>query len=215
MNYLKTLPSPSLKVACCDSEITSVDNSAENKSCPCFPVTQKCSFTLACCESNITAVDGEEEEKEEESSCFSWGNQIVLERTLPEAKLPSRASSGAAAYDFCSVECKTVLPWSSETFDTGIKIKRMPANVFLKLESRSGLCLNNKIITCAGVIDSDYSDSIKVLLFNLSSTPYTVKPKDRISQGIFMNSIHPRQLNKKKSYLLKGKRGEKGFGSTS
>jgi len=71
--------------------------------------------------------------------------------------------------------------------ETGVKTI-FDKDTVLFLKSRSGLTFKNKIDTVAGVIDSDYKDTIKVILSNRNHTSdlFNIKKGDRISQGVFL-----------------------------
>ena len=63
-----------------------------------------------------------------------------------------------------------------------------------------------------GVIDSDYRGEIQVGLTNLSDTPYTVQPGDRIAQLVVMPVAVPEL--EIVTELEDTERGTGGFGST-
>ena len=68
------------------------------------------------------------------------------------------------------------------------------------------------IDVAAGVVDPDYTGTIKVLLVNTTKELYKVAIGDRIAQGIFEVAVIP-QLEKVEG--LEGtSRGTQGFGST-
>ena len=108
----------------------------------------------------------------------------------PDAKIPTRGTNGpegaSAGYDFYAVEDAFVHGGEQVLVETGIKTK-FDKDTVLFLKSRSGLVFKNKIDTVAGVIDSDYKDSIKVILSNRNHTGdlFNIKKGDRISQGVF------------------------------
>lgn len=103
-----------------------------------------------------------------------------------EIPAPFYASGGAAAMDLCAcVEAPVeITPRALVTVPTGIAIALPSAEYVALVFARSGLgikhgiCLSNSV----GVIDSDYRGEIKVGLTNLSDTPYTIQPGDRIAQ---------------------------------
>ncbi len=67
---------------------------------------------------------------------------------------------------------------------TGIAIALPSAEYVALVFARSGLGIKHGIALSngVGVIDSDYRGEIRVGLTNLSDTPYTVRPGDRIAQ---------------------------------
>lgn len=80
--------------------------------------------------------------------------------------------------------------------------------------SRGGLAAKKGIIVCnaPGIIDSDYTGEVKVLLQNISDEDYTVKTGDRIAQVIFM-PVEAANLVIVDSFE-ETMRGSRGFGST-
>ena len=64
---------------------------------------------------------------------------------------------------------------------SGISIQ-LPEGYEAQVRSRSGLNKNHWIVCITGTIDSDYRGDIGVILYNLSSDPYTIYPGDRIAQ---------------------------------
>jgi dUTP pyrophosphatase len=149
------------------------------------------------------------------------GEEEKLESNPPLA----RATRGSAGYDLISTVNVTIPPSTSVMIDTGVRIS-IPSDCYAQIYTRSSVALNGKtktssgitctehsVFTLAGVIDSDFEDSIRVILHNSSLTmPYKVSQGDRIAQLIihrihtFTNELPP----------LKDDTFEhKGFGSTN
>ena len=63
-----------------------------------------------------------------------------------------------------------------------------------------------------GLIDSAYTGSVRVKLYNLSDTPYFVRAGDKISQIVFLPIDSP--TLKLVRELKPTERGDNGFGST-
>ena len=104
------------------------------------------------------------------------------------ALVPRRATDGAMAYDIISPEDRIIPPATPENGPGTVLIStlvavEMPREYGMILGSRSSLASKNKITVEAGWIDSDYRGILKVLLYNHSTTPYTVKYGDRIAQA--------------------------------
>lgn len=77
---------------------------------------------------------------------------------------------------------------------------------------RSGIATKNGIDVGAGVIDSDYTGNVAVLLFNFGDKEFTIKKGDKIAQLICEQIIIPNLT--KVTKLKETKRGMKGFGSS-
>ena len=115
------------------------------------------------------------------------------EKIYEGIKIPARATSGSAGYDFCTPVGFSLAPGETIKIPTGIRVK-IEEGWMLGLYPRSGLGfkyrmqLNNTV----GIIDSDYyySDNeghIMVKFTNASNTGLTINLNagDAFSQGIF------------------------------
>ena len=115
------------------------------------------------------------------------------EKIYEGIKIPARATSGSAGYDFCTPVGFSLAPGETIKIPTGIRVK-IEEGWMLGLYPRSGLGfkyrmqLNNTV----GIIDSDYyySDNeghIMVKFTNASNTGLTINLSagDAFSQGIF------------------------------
>ena len=128
------------------------------------------------------------------------------------AKLPIRATPGSAGYDLSSVDSKTIAPGHRDLVATGLSIS-IPSGTYGRIAPRSGLAVRNGIQVGAGVIDSDYTGEVKVVLFNCDSVnPLVIKSGDRIAQLILEKIECPEVVEV--SDLNSTIRGDGGFGST-
>lgn len=140
---------------------------------------------------------------------------LRVELTHPSAKVPSYATTGAAAFDLSSCMEGTIPPKGTLTVSTGLKFD-IPTGFVMLVYSRSGHGFKNdvRLANCTGVIDSDYTGNVMVKLTNDHlNNPMTVNVGDRIAQAIIMPApqyqiIAVDTLNKHTD------RGENGFGST-
>lgn len=129
------------------------------------------------------------------------------------AKMPTRAHDADAGYDlFVKNNAKSVVIGAgcSAIFDTGVHIA-IPRGSVGFLKSKSGLNVNYGLVS-EGVIDSGYTGSIRVKLYNRGDEAYIVHPGDKISQLVILPIITPR-LEIVDS-LGETERGDKGFGSS-
>ena len=131
-----------------------------------------------------------------------------------DAFMPTKAYESDAGYDLYSREKKVIYPSicnSNATFDTGVHLQ-IPEGYYGKIESRSGLNVKNSVVSCGGVIDSHYTGSIKVKLYNFGVEPYIVHPGDRIAQIIIQPfaNVNLEQVDD----LEDSDRGNSGFGSS-
>jgi dUTP pyrophosphatase len=145
---------------------------------------------------------------------------VKISRLSSHARLPSRASDGAAGYDlFAAV--RTVIP-AARMLEGRVNIVRalVPTGVALSIPeghvgrvgSRSGLSVKHNIETGAGWIDSDYRGELKVELKNFSGLEFVVEEGDRIAQLIILPIVTP-ELEEVDA-LSPTTRGAGGFGST-
>jgi dUTP pyrophosphatase len=126
------------------------------------------------------------------------------------AVLPTRAHPWDAGLDLYARENAVVRPCNNETFDTGVHIE-IPEGYVGLIKSKSGLMVNHHIVT-DGTIDSHYTGSIRVKLFNLNRREYRVETGDKIAQLVIVKCELP-ELEIVDS-LQETDRGDGGFGST-
>lgn len=139
--------------------------------------------------------------------------KVVLD---PGAKMPTRAHSADAGLDLYSPVDVLVFPkWkggkeNSVVIDTGVHIA-IPAGYVGDVKSKSGLMLNDDIIT-DGTVDSGYTGSIRVKLFNLGRKICHIEKGQKIAQLVIKKIITP-EIEVVDS-LEETERGSGGFGST-
>ena len=133
-----------------------------------------------------------------------------------EIPFPYYASAGAAAMDLhaCIDEAVTLAPGGRAFLPTGIAIALPSAEYVALVFDRSGLGIKHGIALSngVGVIDSDYRGELRVGLTNLSDTPYTVQPGDRVAQLMVVPVARACVLELDE--LPATQRGAGGFGST-
>ena len=98
----------------------------------------------------------------------------------------------------------------SAVIDTGVHVQ-IPEGYVGLIKSKSGLNVNNGL-TAEGVIDSHYTGSIKVKLYNHTNEPYHFFAGDKIAQLVIVPCLLP-ELELVDS-LEETDRGDNGFGST-
>lgn len=120
------------------------------------------------------------------SSSSSSSSSLVVRRLSENARLPARATAGAAGYDLCSAEDEVVIRarGGRACIKTDLAILSFPRGTYARVAARSGLALRHGLDTGAGVIDSDYRGNVCVLLFNHGDEDYVVRRGDRIAQLI-------------------------------
>ena len=96
---------------------------------------------------------------------------------------------------------------------TGLFIA-LPAGFEAQVRPRSGLAAKYgvTVLNTPGTIDADYRGEIKVILVNLSHTPFRIVPGERIAQMVIAR--HERVEWEETESLDETARGAGGFGST-
>ena len=96
---------------------------------------------------------------------------------------------------------------------TGLYIE-MPEGYEAQVRPRSGLAIKHGItvLNSPGTVDADYRGEICVELVNLSNTPFTVEPGERIAQLVF--SKYEKSDFIEVEELSKTERGTGGIGHT-
>lgn len=127
------------------------------------------------------------------------------------AFMPCQGHKGDAGYDL-----RTMIPFfvpskGCATVDTGVHIE-IPRGYYGKLESKSGLNVKGSIVSLGGVVDSGYTGSIKVKLYNMGDRDYCFGVGDKIVQIVFMPCLDVDFIET--DSFEDTERGSDGFGST-
>lgn len=142
--------------------------------------------------------------------------QLKIKKLRENARIPQRATSGAAGMDLyaCLDAPLTLAPGQLAIVPTGIAIE-LPDNgcaAFLYARSglgvKHGICLSNGV----GVIDSDYRGEVCAGLCNVSDKPYVIEPNERVAQMVIAPVLTPDIVETDE--LSDTRRGAGGFGST-
>ena len=110
-------------------------------------------------------------------------------------------------------ESITLGPLERTLVPTGLFIE-LPEGYEMQVRPRSGLAAKHglSLVNAPGTIDADYRGEIKVILVNLSNTPYELKPGERVAQLVV--SQFTRVEWEPVEELGETERGAGGFGST-
>lgn len=195
-----------------------------------------------CKSSKLDVIDSRERQNENTKyrrrSCLVCGYRFSTIETIDERKykkmkvvldpgaiMPTRAHSTDAGLDLYAPH-DFILPQSTAsteetldgflakaghyTVDTGVHVA-IPAGYVGMIKSKSGLNVNHGVIS-EGVIDSGYTGSIRVKLYNLGKDRVFIAKGQKISQLVILPIITP-NLELVGS-LEETERGNGGFGST-
>jgi len=174
--------------------------------------------TTWCLKESPTVYAIPEDEAREENLKVEFGatqskkDQRIQVRLLdPQARLPTRGSAKAAGHDPYANEERTIPARGHDVLPTAISIKP-PKGTYGRIAPRSGMAVKHQIAVNAGVIDSDYTGEIKVVLANMSDQDYQIQKGDRIVPLI------TEKIDESDCYqvpkLGKTDRGQQGFSST-
>ncbi|KPV39878.1 deoxyuridine 5'-triphosphate nucleotidohydrolase [Alicyclobacillus ferrooxydans] len=140
----------------------------------------------------------------------------VVSPLFRDEYLPAYKTSGAAGMDLhaCLSNPVQIQPLERVRVPTGIAIQLPEQGVVALVYARSGLAWRHGIglPNGVGVIDSDYTGEIQVLLTNFSSEPFEIRPGDRVAQ-LVVAPIYIAGLVQAEQ-LTPTERGAGGFGST-
>lgn len=140
----------------------------------------------------------------------------IIRQIYDNIKLPKRATTGSAGYDFFTPINLNIVPLTTVKIPTGIRCK-MKRNYVLQIYPRSSLGFKYRLWldNLVGIIDSDYYESdneghifIKITNNTLEGKTIELKRGDAFAQGIF-NKYYLAKENK-----VHTKRNG-GFGSTN
>ena len=130
-------------------------------------------------------------------------------------QLPAYATELSAGMDLrADLESPVTLgPLERALVPTGLFIA-LPAGYEAQVRPRSGLAAKRgvTVLNTPGTIDADYRGEIKVILVNLSGTPFEIVPGERIAQLVVAR--HERVEWDEVEVLDETARGAGGFGST-
>lgn len=138
---------------------------------------------------------------------------LKIKKLHQNAKIPTRGSQYAAGYDLYAHLTDTVelQPNARILLKTGISMQ-IPEGYFGRIAPRSGLSIKFGINTLAGIIDSDYTGEIGIVLINNGDTKFIINNGDRVAQLIILKHYSPKI--EVVHELEASSRGSGGFGST-
>ena len=143
--------------------------------------------------------------------------EVALLR-LPHARdlpLPAYQSEDAAGLDLLAAveEAMILPPLGRALVPTGLAMA-LPSGYEAQVRPRSGLAAKHgvTVLNSPGTIDADYRGEIKVILVNLSDTPFIIGRGERIAQMVIAPVSRARLVETEALDLTI--RGEGGFGST-
>ena len=128
------------------------------------------------------------------------------------AYLPTYAHDADAGMDLRTPVAFIVPAHGSYTVDTGVHIQ-IPVGQVGFIKSKSGLNVKGGL-TATGVVDSGFSGSIRVKLYNHSDEDYMFSRGDKITQLVLLYIAKPENGFEVVDHFEETERGNNGFGST-
>ena len=126
------------------------------------------------------------------------------------AFMPGFAHKTDAGSDLRSPICAIVPARGNVVIDTGVHVE-IPEGYTIFLKSKSGLNVKHNLIG-EGVVDSGFSGSIRVKLYNLGDTDYQILRGDKIIQMVILPCGYCEFTEVEQ--FADSERGDGGFGST-
>lgn len=141
---------------------------------------------------------------------------LKVKRLSIDAKIPQYQTSGSSGFDISTIEDIQIGAGQRMIARTGL-IFDIPKGYEIQIRPRSGLAAKHGItvLNAPGTIDQDYTDEVKIILFNTSDKPWNASKGDRICQGVLapvvqMDIVEIAELD---DNAIEKDRGG-GFGST-
>ena len=137
--------------------------------------------------------------------------KVKFKRSSSAARVPNKATSCSVCYDIYSAREVKLAPGVTKTIALDLNFK-FSKKYTCRIYPRSSFSLLLAFVG-GGVVDSDYSGNISVILTNFASSDVNVKVGDRIAQIMFLKRKEVSFVEVSK--LGKTARGTGGFGSTN
>ena len=163
---------------------------------------------------NTEAVDNIEtkaEIVEDNRSNLEKATEIMAElkiKTITSKPSLERATTGSAGYELIATHDIEIESGFMGRVETGVSLS-IPEGYYFQLYGKSGHASRNQIVVLGGVIDSDYTGTIKVMLLNMGKDFKLEKGKS-VAQGVlFKHEVFDNEIVQKKTVF-----DHSGFGST-
>ena len=115
---------------------------------------------------------------------------LKIYRLNENVVLPKFATQQSACFDISAFGSHIVPAKHSIAVPTGL-ILDIPEGYSVRIHPRSGLAYKKGItlLNAEGIIDSDYTDELKVILYNTTNIEFIIHHGDRIAQGELVKSL--------------------------
>jgi dUTP pyrophosphatase len=136
--------------------------------------------------------------------------EIKIRKMTPNAKAPAYAHAGDAGMDLFSCVEMTLAPGETRPVPTGIQMA-IPQGYVGLVWDKSGISIMG-VHRLAGVVDAGYRGEVRVVMVNLGTEPFEIKPGMKIAQMLIQPVEAPTIVESES--LDDTSRGAGGFGST-
>ena len=123
---------------------------------------------------------------------------------------PTKSHERDAGFDLYAPYDAAILPGYGLSIDTGVHFD-IPEGYAGEVVGRSGLNHALNVICPQGTVDSGYTGSVRVKLYNLGKNNFIINKGDRIAQIVFVPIADVRLVE---ATEREDERGTDGFGST-
>lgn len=140
-------------------------------------------------------------------------HRVKVKRVRETSRVPEYQTTHSAGADLYAdiVEPVVIGPGERVMIPTGVAMQ-IPEGYYGEVHDRSGWATRYGITTMAGVIDSDYTGEVQVVLLNTGSDSVTIHSGDRIAQLVIKPYVKADLCTV--DQLDDTERGAGGFGST-
>ena len=139
---------------------------------------------------------------------------------IKKVKTPERFGKNAGIDFFIPSEYKETIikPQNQVCIPSGIKVK-LPNGYCMIALNKSGISIKYGLQVGACLVDENYTGEIHINLFNISNSPVTIKPNQKILQFVILkaNYVNIELFEKEEDIFVKldyVERGSGKFGST-
>ncbi len=138
---------------------------------------------------------------------------VKVKRLSPDARIPTLAKPGDAAFDLYSAIDHVLLPGERVVVPTGLAME-IPDGYEGQVRPRSGLAMRNGVTTLntPGTIDSGYRGEVRIILINHGNAEFHIERGMRVAQ-LAIRPV-PQVEFHETDELAHSIRGTGGFGST-
>ena len=106
------------------------------------------------------------------------------------AKEPTRGTPLAAGLDLYCMQTIYIPAGGKDIVDTGVTIE-LPPDTYGRVAGRSGASYRHHLVVAGGVVDCDYRNTIKIIVFNLGDKSILLERGKSIAQLIIERIYTP------------------------